>query len=1061
MKCAGSHMKSRPLTFDAILDYHSDNGNIFDELTQRVKINAIVPFVGAGLSAFAFRMWVGFLTSVCDKMHSDIHKKTLNRLVKSLRYEDAASFLETGRGKENFISDLEMEFGRRKLDQTQVREVIYQQAVYLLPVLFGGLVLTTNFDNVIEKVYEIFGMSFGARIGHPGHHEMLSRAISENVHTLYKFHGDISEPGRLVLTRQKYNQHYRKGSSLLAELRQCFKEKGMLFLGCSLQQDRTMTVLSRINGRTPKNYAIIGCTERERDEKARELGGKGIRAILYPEGEHRAVRVILERLLEIVNEEEYGRLGYYAGEIKQVVDSRFLYNAETLNFFGRSEEMERLKEFCEASPQEAVKWWAVTGAGGSGKSRLVYEFRKEIIKNDWAIAYPHSYDYESLKDASKGVNRKTLFIIDYVQYYARDIGKWIEQLYKTQSTIQKRLLLIERGGMNRRRAAWASQMKEGAAAEKSIRDTCYQEDFLSVQPLDQIDIQNIIKDYAENAAHPLGSSEIEMLYAKLQQIDPVFSRPLYALFLTDAYLSTLRTLKWNMEDMHEYIMKWNMENMLEYIMNRETDILKNSLKRNVPGYSTRIWKSFMTLKTMATVLGRLELPGEAELFCSPDWEIICKKAEHNDEAPVALLFGTGLLESFDNAVCLSAMEPDIIGEYCVLRWLIDLDAGERDAFIRQTWRKPLEAVQFYDRMFRDYMDIIQRHKGITNSIIQLPEFAGSFEIVIYTQLLTNLTTHTKGQMDIAVRLLEELYSRYQDITEVIIAYTKALFSQSLKQTVIELQETLRKLEALTNAHTDISEIIIAYANVLANLAGKQKSQLAAETLEKLGNYVYQHEDIPQVTIAYAKGLFNLASDQETRDAAETIGKLDALASRFSHVPMVAIEYAEALFNLMLRQSVTEEAVETVDKLKTLADRNMTIPEVVVEYAEALVMLAEKQDAPGAASTMDKLKQLVDDDTGIAGVVVAYAKGMVTFARKQDEAGAERMESRLEELEMRYNDIPQIVVEHARGLAYLCQKQDVKTAQAPEKLKRLADQHTDKPEVMLIYLNSVKHGYELA
>jgi len=143
-------------------------------------------------------------------------------------------------------------------------------------------------------MYSLNNSNFSS-VGHPGHKEMLNWALrSQNQRTLYKFHGDISEVGNLVLTKESYDQYYDIKSNLVKELYLCFKQKNILFLGCSLKNDRTMTVLQNVLEDGIVNYAIIDCESEKRREKLRELGDRGIRAILYPSGHHESVRIILE-----------------------------------------------------------------------------------------------------------------------------------------------------------------------------------------------------------------------------------------------------------------------------------------------------------------------------------------------------------------------------------------------------------------------------------------------------------------------------------------------------------------------------------------------------------------------------------------------------------------------------------------------------------------------------------------------------------------------------------------------------------------------------------------------
>jgi len=51
------------LTFNEIMSYDLPrNYEIFTAIVKQLKIKQLVPFVGAGLSTFLFKSWVGFLS---------------------------------------------------------------------------------------------------------------------------------------------------------------------------------------------------------------------------------------------------------------------------------------------------------------------------------------------------------------------------------------------------------------------------------------------------------------------------------------------------------------------------------------------------------------------------------------------------------------------------------------------------------------------------------------------------------------------------------------------------------------------------------------------------------------------------------------------------------------------------------------------------------------------------------------------------------------------------------------------------------------------------------------
>lgn len=287
--------KTSELNFDDIMAYCGNNTANFESLCG--SCSQIVPFVGAGLSAFAYPCWHDFLTETAKCLNGN-SKSEFENEIRNKDYERAASVLEKYLGEERFRRDIIKEFGEQRLFEQDIESKIREQAVFLLPRLFKKLVLTTNFDRTLEHVYEISGEKF-KNVGHPCGASLLYHALEQHTGTtLYKFHGDIGQPENLVLTKERYDKCYSENSPLVRGLRACFKQKSMLFLGCSMETDRTMNVLQEVLQNNSCHYAILGCEEKEVAAKSLEMKKHQIHSILYPVNEHGAVRTILQALVE-------------------------------------------------------------------------------------------------------------------------------------------------------------------------------------------------------------------------------------------------------------------------------------------------------------------------------------------------------------------------------------------------------------------------------------------------------------------------------------------------------------------------------------------------------------------------------------------------------------------------------------------------------------------------------------------------------------------------------------------------------------------------------------------
>lgn len=146
-------------------------------------------------------------------------------------------------------------------------------------------------------------------MSHPGHFEALNNALRNNELVLYKIHGDITEPTTsIVLTKEQYEKAY-SNDELRKMLTQVYTSKELLFLGCSLEKDRPLELLQQVSEAGTGHYAIIPVSSEKKKHRRIELENEYyIQTIMYPEGKHECVRIILERILEIVLPDEYRRL---------------------------------------------------------------------------------------------------------------------------------------------------------------------------------------------------------------------------------------------------------------------------------------------------------------------------------------------------------------------------------------------------------------------------------------------------------------------------------------------------------------------------------------------------------------------------------------------------------------------------------------------------------------------------------------------------------------------------------------------------------------------------------
>lgn len=283
-------------------DLFPRNDQAFTELKQAVTRGFVIPFVGAGMSvATGLRSWTGYLLQLCEDANLS-REEMEQRLIATGDYEGAIKDILEQIGVARFERDFDRDFS---VPQT------IEGPVTLLPKLFNRCAITTNFDRVLERVYEQEGVGFVDTVTGRGHANAFYRAIPSGERYLLKLHGKVGNAAERVLLKAEYEAAYGQEDDIHFDfplpklLRRLYLSYSFLFLGCSLATDRTvlrfMKVAQEFGGdQLPHHYAIFECpadpgTKRVIDQR---LADCHITPIWYPEGEHGKVQQILELLLD-------------------------------------------------------------------------------------------------------------------------------------------------------------------------------------------------------------------------------------------------------------------------------------------------------------------------------------------------------------------------------------------------------------------------------------------------------------------------------------------------------------------------------------------------------------------------------------------------------------------------------------------------------------------------------------------------------------------------------------------------------------------------------------------
>lgn len=190
-----------------------------------------------------------------------------------------------------------------------------------------------------------------------------------------------------------------------------------------------------------------------------------------------------------------------ATQIKEPMTEGHYYKNDYITFRGREAEQSQLMHFC-FDTKEKIRWIAITGESGTGKSRLAFEFIKQNSEKDWKFCYLDWKEYR--KEAcynSLDVNIvcNVCLVIDYFSSYTNEIGTWIGKLCNHLKTDYKvRIILIDRqNSTDQQRALWEKELLE---ADIHVKECKY--DAIALEVLSDSDCYEIAKEVWHKKGYP-------------------------------------------------------------------------------------------------------------------------------------------------------------------------------------------------------------------------------------------------------------------------------------------------------------------------------------------------------------------------------------------------------------------------------------------------------------------------------------------------------------------------------------------------------------------------------
>lgn len=260
--------------------WYDRNTERFNQLIDCLSDRQVVPFIGAGLSVEGgFPSWKQHLQQ--QGRTSGINTTHIGSLLNSGQYEKVIEEIEAKGYRDAFIQELRDVFSKTgRLTDTTLR----------VAELFTDTIITTNYDRLIEQAFDTGAAGNIQLIGVTN----INDIPESDKTTIVKLHGDIRQPARCILGKNQYDDAYGATALDLSKpipklLSYYYKTSSLLFLGCSLNHDRTMQVFKAVKDEMgdkdrPQHFSFESMPEDEEELSKRNayLLNFGITPIWFP-----------------------------------------------------------------------------------------------------------------------------------------------------------------------------------------------------------------------------------------------------------------------------------------------------------------------------------------------------------------------------------------------------------------------------------------------------------------------------------------------------------------------------------------------------------------------------------------------------------------------------------------------------------------------------------------------------------------------------------------------------------------------------------------------------------
>lgn len=125
------------------------------------------------------------------------------------------------------------------MEDFRLEDNLHKEELLRLRSLKPHAIITTNYDNLLETIFEDFKVVIGQQV--------ISKKEATNIGHILKIHGSTSHPEEIIISHEDYEQFEDKQKYLIAKLLTYFMEHPIIFLGYAVNDTNIRNILSDIS----------------------------------------------------------------------------------------------------------------------------------------------------------------------------------------------------------------------------------------------------------------------------------------------------------------------------------------------------------------------------------------------------------------------------------------------------------------------------------------------------------------------------------------------------------------------------------------------------------------------------------------------------------------------------------------------------------------------------------------------------------------------------------------------------------------------------------------------